>query len=127
MVTQKHPLEPPTQRDMTERVFRPPGTVVPKALKEFKKGQSSSNNGTGTGGLGGGGVGGSSSSGNGLRIGGIGGPGSGLGGGGGGGDSTARMTQTLDALVGQLEKTEAEIERQKLKIALKKNTKHYQL
>ena len=36
VVTQKHPLEPPTQRDMTDRVFRPPGTVVPKALKELK-------------------------------------------------------------------------------------------
>jgi len=36
VVTQKHPLEPPTQRDMTERVFRPPGTVVPKALKDLK-------------------------------------------------------------------------------------------
>jgi len=114
VVTQKHPLEPPTTRDMTERVFRPPGTVVPKALKELKNTKSSS------------GAGSSSSSG--LITGGKTGQHTSTGGGGGGGgESTARMTQTLDALVGQLEKTEAEIERQKLKIALKTNTKHYQL
>ena len=102
------------------RVFRPPGTVVPKALKELKSSKGLSSSGAGNSSS-------SHGSGSGLVLGAKGGSSIGGGGGGGGGESTARMTQTLDALVGQLEKTEAEIERQKLKIALKKNTKHYQL
>ena len=40
-------------------------------------------------------------------------------------NNTARMRQTLDVLVSQLHRTESEIDRQRLKIALKKKTKHY--
>ena len=40
-------------------------------------------------------------------------------------NNTARMRQTLDVLVSQLHRTESEIDRQRLKIALKKKTKNY--
>jgi hypothetical protein len=100
--TQKHPLDPPTQRDMTERVFRPAGTFVSQPPKEL--------------------------------------PGRKAGGGGAGytlkkkpveaqpyvEENTARMKETLDSLMQQLTKTENEIERQKLKIALKRKNKHYE-
>ena len=97
VMTQKHPLEPPTGRDLPEQVFKPAGTVIPQAPKDFKKKPGTMKKSAAD------------------SV-----------GGGGGGESTARMRETLDTLVSQLEQTEAEIERQKLKIALRKNTKHYQ-
>ena len=79
VMTQKHPLEPPTGRELSDHVFKPAGTVIPQAPKDFKKKtatmmKSVTSDGTG---------------------------------GGGGGESTARMRETLDVLVNQLEKTES--------------------
>ena len=41
--------------------------------------------------------------------------------------SPEKLKETLDILLIQLEKTENDIEKQKLKIAFKKKTKHYEL
>ena len=40
---------------------------------------------------------------------------------------TKKLKETLELLICQLEKTESEIEKQHLKIELKKKTKHYEL
>lgn len=95
VVTQKHPLEPPTQRELTSKPFKPSGSlstdsageavVVPRASG---KSGNSKRRGTGDGPL-----------------------------------ESSRMRGSLGPLLDALKKTEADIERQELKIALNKAKK----
>jgi len=91
VVTQKHPLEPPTHRDLTARPFKPGGGLYePQAAKPHAKKK---------------------------RVGGVG-VGVGVGVGMGVGPvTTARMRDTLTSLMDQLKKTEGEIEKQSLKLS----------